>query len=361
MRMTPGFADIDRRLATGLVTQAIQQVWITRHGPPEVLQVREAPMPNPGGSEILIKVVAAGVNFADVLARVGIYPDAPRPPCVIGYEVAGEVVALGRSVSAFSVGDRVIAPTHFGGYSSYVCVPEHQAFPLPEGLGFAEGAALPTTYLTAYQLVIAMGRVQPGETLLVYSAAGGVGLAVIDLAAIIGAKVIGVASSSKHDFLRARGLFGVIDAEADDIVTRVMDLTLGGGVDLALDPNGGRSWRDSNACLRPTGRLGVYGFSAAVVANGRWLPAARALAGVPWLHFTPFSLMNNNRGIFGVNMRHIWQDFAPVHAWMREILAWQAQGKIRLTVGRSFPLADAAAAHRHLQDRSNIGKIVLLP
>src|ERR1700693_4352278 len=112
------------------------QGWITDYGPPEVLQVREAPVPSPGNSEILIRVAAAGVNFADLLARTGIYPDAPKPPCVVGYEVAGEVVELGLAVTSFSIGDRVIAPTHFGGYSSHICVPETQAFPLPSGISF---------------------------------------------------------------------------------------------------------------------------------------------------------------------------------------------------------------------------------
>lgn len=343
------------------MTPTMQQVWITRHGSPEVLQVREAPVPSPNKSEILVKVAAAGVNFADILARTGIYPDAPKPPCVIGYEVAGEVAVLGSSVTSFSIGDRIIAPTHFGGYSSYVCVPEEQAFPLPKGLGFAQGAALPVTYLTAYQLVIAMGRIEPGETILLHSAGGGVGLSVIDLAAIVGAKVIGIASSAKHDFLRARGLYGIIDGQTDDIMARVMKLTNGRGVDLALDAKGGRSWRDSYACLKTTGRLGVYGISSAITLGGRWLPAVRALAGAPWFRFNPLAIMNDNRGIFGVNLRHVWEDFEPARTWMRQILDWQIQGKFTPIVDRSFPFREAALAHRYLQSHSNIGKVVLAP
>ena len=183
----------------------------------------------------------------------------------------------------------------------------------------------------------------------------------IDLAAIIGAGVIGVASSAKHDFLRARGLSGVIDARDTDIVSRVMELTGGRGVDLALDANGGRSWRESYRCLKPTGRLGVYGLAAAVKLGARWVPALRALAGVPWFRFNPLALMNDNRGIFGVNLRHIWEDFDLARMWMHKILEWQAQGRITPVVDRSFPLADAASAHRYLQNRSNIGKVVLLP
>lgn len=217
----------------------MRQVWITRHGGPEVLALREAAMPQPANDQILIKVAASGVNFADIMARLGVYPDAPKPPCVVGYEVAGEIVAAGPAVTAFSTGDRVVALTRFGGYSSHVCVPERQAFALPGALGFAEGAALPVTYLTAYQLMIAMGRLGAGETVLVHSAGGGVGLAAIDLAGIIGAQVIGVASAAKHDFLRRRGVMGLIDSRSKGLVSQVMALTEGRGVDLALDARGG--------------------------------------------------------------------------------------------------------------------------
>ncbi|HEX7967247.1 MAG TPA: zinc-binding dehydrogenase, partial [Stellaceae bacterium] len=279
----------------------MRQVWITRHGPPEVLQVREAAVPRPVDDQILIDVAASGVNFADIMARIGVYPDAPKPPCVVGYEVAGDVAAAGPAARKFSPGDRVIALTRFGGYSSHVCVPERQAFAVPGALGFAEAAALPVTYLTAYQLIVAMGRLRAGEIVLVHSAGGGVGLAAIDLAAIVGAKVIGVASAAKHEFLRRRGVMGLIDARSGSLPSQVRALTEGRGVDLALDARGGRSWRDSYDSLAPTGRLAVFGLAAAVGPLGRWPGLARAIIDVPWLRFTPFRLMNDNRGVFGVN------------------------------------------------------------
>jgi NADPH:quinone reductase-like Zn-dependent oxidoreductase len=338
----------------------MQQVWITRYGPPDVLEPREAPTPTPSAGEVLIKVAAAGVNFADIMARLGLYPDAPKPPCVVGYEVAGEVVAVGPSVAGFKASDRVIALTRFGGYSSHVSVRQEQVFALPPGLDFAQGAALPVTYLTAYQLVVAMGRLRAGETVLVHSAAGGVGLSAIDLATVIGAKAIGVASPAKHDFLRQRGVHGLIDSRATDMVDRVKQLTDGHGVDLVLDARGGRSWRDSYDCLAPTGRLAVFGLATAV-GGGRWIGAARALLGVPWLRFNPLRLMNDNRGIFGVNLGHLWDRHEMIRNWMSQILAWQAQGKITPVLDRSFPFADAAAAHRHIEGRGNIGKVVLIP
>jgi len=343
------------------MAEAMRQVWISRYGPPEVLELREAAMPRPADDQILIKVAASGVNFADIMARRGLYPDAPKSPCVVGYEVAGEVVAAGPAVIGFSPGDRVIALTRFGGYSSHVCVPERQTFALPGGLGFAEGAALPVTYLTAYQLMIAMGRLAAGETVLVHSAGGGVGLAAIDLAAIIGAQVIGVASAAKHDFLRRRGVMGLIDGRAKGLVSQVMALTEGRGVHLALDARGGRSWRDSYDCLAPTGRLAVFGLASAVGPGGRFAAMARAVTSMPWLRFNPFRLMNDNRGIFGVNIGHLWGHIDLLRGAMEQIVEWEALGKVRPVVDRSFRFEEAAAAHRYIEDRHNIGKVVLAP
>jgi len=343
------------------MAETMRQVWIGRYGPPEVLELREAAMPRPADDQILIKVAACGVNFADIMARLGLYPDAPKPPCVVGYEVAGEVAAAGPAVTGFSPGDRVIALSRFGGYSSHVCVAERQAFALPGALGFAEGAALPVTYLTAYQLMIAMGRLGAGETVLVHSAGGGVGLAAIDLAAIIGAQVIGVASAAKHDFLRRRGVMGLIDARAKGLVRQVMALTEGRGVHLALDARGGRSWRDSYDCLAPTGRLAVFGLANAVGPGGRVAAIARAVTSVPWLHFNPFRLMNDNRGIFGVNVGHLWGQIGLLRGAMEQILEWEALGKITPVVDRSFRFEEAAAAHRYIEGRHNIGKVVLAP
>ena len=339
----------------------MRQIWITRHGPPEVLALREAAEPSPSPGEVLIAVAAAGVNFADIMARRGVYPDAPKPPCVVGYEVAGKVAAVGTGANQFAVGQNVVALTRFGGYSSHVVVPEGRVFALPAGLDAGHGAALPITYLTAYQLVIAMGRLAKGETVLVHSAGGGVGLSAIELARIVGAEVIGVASAAKHDFLRHRGVTRLIDSRAGDLAAQVKALTAGRGVDLALDPIGGRSWRESYECLAPLGRLGVFGFAAAANRQGRWLPMLRAAAGVPWLRLTPLALMNANRGMFGVNLGHLWGENEMLRRWLGDILRWQAEGKINPVVDRSFPLSEAAAAHTYIEARRNTGKILLVP
>ena len=339
----------------------MHQIWITRHGPPEVLALCEGKVPSLGTGSVLIKVAAAGVNFADIMARRGVYPDAPKPPCVVGYEVAGEVIDLGAGVTHFAAGQKVVALTRFGGYSTYVAVPEVQVFPLPAGLTLERGAALPLTYLTAYQLIIAMGRLSAGETVLIHSAGGAVGLSAIELARIVGASIIGVASTAKHEFLRSRGLTHVVDARTEDLVARVKTLTEGRGVDLALDPIGGRSWRDSYQCLAPCGRLGVFGFAAATQGGGRWLSMLRAAARVPWLSLTPLALMNANRGVFGVNLGHLWEHATLLRGWLEAILRWQAEGKIDPVVDRTFPFIEAAAAHAYIEARRNIGKVLLVP
>src|SRR5271165_5058810 len=193
----------------------MRQVWITRAGPPEVLQTREAPDPEPKAGEIRVRVAAAGINFADLMARVGLYPDAPKIPCVIGYEASGTVDAVGTGVTDLHPGDRVLAMPHFGGYTDTLVVPAEQAFRMPEKMTFEEGAALPVVYLTAYNMMLFTGTTRPGSTILIHSAAGGVGLAAIQIARTRNCTIFGTASPGKHDFLRKQGVQHPLDSNAD--------------------------------------------------------------------------------------------------------------------------------------------------
>ena len=172
----------------------VRAVVITRHGPPEVLQVQERPEPAPGAGQVLIDVRAAGINFADLMARLGLYPDAPKPPCVVGYEVAGTVTAVGGGVDRFAVGDRVAAPVRFGGYAERAVSTADGAFALPDEMSFEEGAAIPVNYATAWEGIDRGGNLQPGERVLIHSAGGGVGIAATQLAKRAGAEVWGTAS-----------------------------------------------------------------------------------------------------------------------------------------------------------------------
>ncbi len=216
----------------------MRQIWIPKAGPPEVLEIREAPDPQPKRGEIRIRVQAAGVNFADIVGRLGIYPDLPPMPVVVGYEVAGRVDGVGDGVDSVWQDRDVLALTRFGGYSDVICVPEAQVAQRPDGMSAETGAALPVNYLTAYQLVCVMGGLRSRETMLVHSAGGGVGIAAIQLARHIGANVIGTASARKHEYLKQLGVGHCIDYRTEDFEQRVHEITHGAGVELVLDAVG---------------------------------------------------------------------------------------------------------------------------
>lgn len=241
----------------------MRQVWITGVGGPGKLQVREAPDPQPKDGEVRIRVHAAGVNFADILAREGLYPDAPKLPAVVGYEVSGVVDALGAGADEALRDKEVFALTRFGGYSEYVIVPADRAIPKPETLSHEQAAAIPVNYLTAWQLLVVMGSLKPTESVLIHNAGGGVGLAAIDIARHVGAKIYGTASAAKHAFLKERGLDHPIDYRTGDWSAELERLTQGRGVELITDPIGGAHWRKSYRALRATGRLGMFGASTA--------------------------------------------------------------------------------------------------
>lgn len=339
----------------------MRQVWITRRGAPEVLELREAPDPQPGPGELRIRVEATGVNFADILARMGLYVNAPPLPSVAGFEVAGRVDAVGENVARDWLGRDVLAPTRFGGYADVVCVPENQAFERPEGMSPEEGATIPVNYLTAYAALLVMGSLKPGERVLVHSAGGGVGVAALDICRIVGATAFGTASSWKHEFLRGRGAAHLIDYRTTDWEAELRELTDGRGVHIALDPLGGGSWRKSYRSLSPTGRLVVFGASEAAPGQRRSWPAVlRMFARVPWLLFNPFRLLSDSRAIVGVHLLHLGAEQERARDWMAQILGWYREGRFRSHVDRAFPLEEAAAAHRYIQERKNLGKIVLV-
>ncbi|MBM4269927.1 MAG: zinc-binding dehydrogenase [Deltaproteobacteria bacterium] len=340
----------------------MRQVWIPRPGPPEVLEVREAPDPTPGAGAVRIRVEAAGVNFADIAARLGTYQDCPPMPVVVGYEVAGRVDAVGSGVDRSWEGKDVLAMTRFGGYSDVACVPLPQVFERPSGLDAAAGAALPVNYMTAWQLVVVMGGLARGDRVLIHSAGGGVGVAVTQIARHLGATVIGTASRGKHDFLRALGVDHCIDYRTEDFVARVREITGGRGVELALDAVGGSSFAKSYEILGATGRLGMFGLSAGTTGKDRSrLDFLRAVVAMPWLKFNPVALMNGNKGVFGVNMGRMWDEIDRLRPWMGRILDLWREGVTRPVVDRTFPFSEAAAAHHYLQDRKNQGKVLLVP
>lgn len=331
----------------------MQQIWIPRAGPPKVLEVRDAPDPTPAPGEVRIAVEAAGVNFADLMARAGAYPDAPPMPCVVGYEVAGRVDAVGDGVDPGRIGEPVLALCRFGGYTTHRCVPASQAVVRPASLGAVEAAAIPVNYLTAWMMLRIYTQPQPGDRVLVLSAAGGVGVAAMDLLRPTGAEVWGSAGTSKHAFLRERGFHHVLDSHTGARPDVKMDII--------LDPVGGASWSLGLDQLRAGGRLLCFGFSASAgETRSLWATLQAGLA-VPWLRINPVSLMNDNKGVLGVNMGHLWDEADRVGGWVRQIVAMYADGHLRPHVHATLPFSRAAEAHQILHDRLNMGKVVLVP
>jgi synaptic vesicle membrane protein VAT-1 len=336
----------------------MRQAVITRHGAADVFEMRESPDPVPGDGEIRIRVRAAGINFSDILTRIGLYPDAPKPPVVVGYEVSGIVDAVGGGVTTHRAGDRVVALTRFGGYADRVVVPAPFAFPIPAGLDDAAAAAIPVNYLTALIALYRMANVAAGETVLIHGAGGGVGIAATQLARLRGATILGTASASKHAAIREHGVTHAIDYRAADVVAEVRGLTNGRGVDVVLDPIGGRSFADSYRLLAPLGRLVMYGVSS--IAPGERRSVWRALTTMVRMpRFKPLSMMNGNRGVFGLNLGHLWDERRQLVDAMTLLLQEVSVGRLQPVVSRTFPLEQAADAHRFMQSRSNIGKIVL--
>ena len=341
----------------------MRQIWISKAGPPETLVLKEAPDPNPRAGEARIRVEASGINFADVMGRMGLYPDLPKIPVVPGYEVAGRVDAVGEGVDPAWIGRNVFAlMTRFGGYADVVCAPTGRIFARPEGMSAEQGAAIPIAYLTAWQLIVVMGGLKSGETMLVHSAGGGVGIAATQIAKHLGAKVIGTASAAKHQELRALGVDHLIDYRTEDFEKRAREITQGRGVELILDAVGGELLKKGYRLLAPTGRLGVFGASSAARSKtGGMLGMVSMLAGTPWLQFNPLSLMNANKGVFGVNLGHMWDEGDRMAGWMAELIRLWEQGAIKPRIARTFSFGEAAAAASFYSRPQQLGKSAAHP
>jgi NADPH:quinone reductase-like Zn-dependent oxidoreductase len=343
----------------------MRAVVITKHGGPEVLQVQERPDPAVGPGEVRIEVKAAGINFADTMARTGLYPDAPKLPCVVGYEVAGTVESVGEGVEAVKPGDRVLAGTRFNGQSELVTVPENMVYELPEQLSFEEGAAFPVNYATAQAGLVVMGGLKQGERVLIHAAAGGVGIAATQIAKGIGAEVFGTASASKHDAIRQQGVDHAIDYRTQDFAAEVRRITGDEGIDVAFDALGPSSFRKDYRLLRPGGRLIMYGVSELQTGERRSLPTAlRTLAkspfsSMPW--WKGLGLLNENKGVFGLNMLSWWDAEGSFERVLKPLIPALQEGRLKPVVAEAFSFERAPDAHRFIAERRNVGKVVLVP
>jgi NADPH:quinone reductase-like Zn-dependent oxidoreductase len=333
----------------------VRAVVITRHGAPDVLEVQERPDPVVGPGQVRVEVRAAGLNFAEVMARQGLYADAPKPPCVVGYEVAGTVAELGAGVTGVSVGDRVMAGTEFGGHAEQVVVGEAETIPLPDALSFEQGAAIPVNYATAWAALVAYANVQPGERVLIHAAAGGVGIAATQIARPLGVELWGTASPSKHDAIRGFGIEHPVDYRQDGWEQGLPPF------DVILDALGGASFNRSYKLLRPGGRLVAYGASTVVSGDKRNLLKAAPQALRMVRGFDLIKQMADSKAVIGLNMLSLWKDRGSLLPWIEPLSTLIADGSLQPVVHEAVPFDRAADAHRIIQERRNVGKVVLVP
>lgn len=341
----------------------MRAIVVPRHGPPDVFEEREVEERRLSPQDVRVRVEAAGVNFADLMGRVGLYPDAPPLPYAPGYEVAGVVEEAGDRVPAtLAPGTRVVAVTRFWGYADRVRAPAYAAAPLPAALPFPVAAALPVSYLTAHLALVHVGNAKPGERVLVHGAAGGVGLAVLDLARPLGLELYATAGSDeKCRMLEARGVRAAVNYRTTDYEAALKEATRQRGFHLVLDPLGPESFAKGLRLLAPLGRIVCYGFSQLVTGPKRnlWHAVTTYLSKHK---VNPVTLMNANAGVFGLNLAHLFEERELLSRGLAELVARAERGEVAPTIAASFPLtaAGASAAHTCLHERRNVGKVLLV-
>ena len=337
-------------------------ILIERHGPPHVLIERAVPLPDPGPEEVQLRVLAAGVNFADLVMRAGMYGTVPPRPYSPGFEVAAEIVQVGERVEGWRPGDRAVALIRYGGYARELVVNAGHLFRYPDSLSAVEAAAIPVAFLTAWVALFETGTSRPGGVVLALSAGGGVGTAAVQLAVWRGLRVIGTAGTeAKRTFVvRDLGAEACFDSRGD-WEPEVAALVGARAVDIALDAMGGSSTAACRRLLAPLGRLVFYGMSEAFPLQRRsWARAAWTWLRTPRFH--PLELIQPNAGICGVHLLHLGTKEHLLRAALGEIHEAVGRGELRPVVDRTFQLTQGGAieAHRYLHARQNLGKVVLV-
>ena len=337
----------------------MRAVEIARFGPPEVLQISRVPLPGITDTDVRVSVKAIGVNFADLFARLGYYPAIPKPPFIPGLEFAGIVDGVGKSVKGFRKGDRVLGVSRLNAYAEFVSVPSGLLTRMPKRMTFTEAAALSVTYLTAYHGLVTLGQAKKGESLLLHAASGGVGTAALQIAKHLGLRVFAtVGSHSKIQTAQDLSADVVINYTGQDFAEVVRRETNGDGVDLILDSVGGKVFRKGWRLLRPMGRYVLYGFAAAASPKG--VPKIKALvesAAFPLIY--PPSIVPRNISLSGFNLYFLFDRIAYLQQAMRKLLVWYEKGIVRPVIGGEYPFEKIQEAHRFLQSRKSIGKIVV--
>jgi NADPH:quinone reductase-like Zn-dependent oxidoreductase len=342
----------------------VKRVVVRRAGGWDRLELEEAADPSPGDGEVLVRTDGAGVNFADVVVRMGLYESAKKYvgwPITPGFEVAGAVARVGHGVTDLAPGARVIALTRFGGYTTHLVVPRDQVFRVPHGFTSSEAAAFPVVYLTAWYALFELAGAKAGMRVLVHSAAGGVGGALLQLARVAGCTAVGVVgATAKVDAARAAGAAVVIDKSREDL-WRMAKRHAPDGYDAVFDANGVETLRESYEHLASPGRLVVYGF-ATMLPRGRGRPSWPKLA-ADWVRtprFDPLRLTNDNHSVMGFNLSYLFERKAVLAPAVEQLVAWADERKVAPPRVTEFALEDVAAAHRALESGTTAGKLVLV-
>jgi NADPH2:quinone reductase len=329
----------------------MRAVILTRHGGPEVLRITDIPTPAPRAGEVRVQIRTIGINFAEVLSRRGLYSWAPRLPYILGMEGFGEIDALGDGVTAHGVGDPVIVGTQFGTYAEFICVPAERALPAPRGFSPEQNAAFAVGHLTAWIGLMEMARLRASDTLLVTSAAGGVGSAAVQIGAKLGARVIGAAGRGKQDAVRALGAHIALDYSQRDWHAQL------GEVNVVLEMSGGEIYRTALRHLAPMGRLVIAGASGAFPRSRNPFARLASLRDLPRA-----SILDMLRRSYGVMSFHVgWLlDAGIIQPQWRDLVRFTEEHRIEPVVARTFAFDEIADAHRMLEERRNVGKVVVV-
>ncbi|KAL2295223.1 hypothetical protein Nmel_018384 [Mimus melanotis] len=322
------------------------------------VQARRAADPRPG--EVSVSVRACGLNFADVMARQGLYDRLPPPPICPGMECAGTIRALGDGVRDRQVGDKVMVLARSGLWQEVVNVPASQTFPMPEGMSFEEAAALLVNYITAYMVLFDFGNLRPNQSVLIHMAAGGVGTAAIQLCKTVeNVTIFGTASASKHNFLKESGVAHPIDYRTMDYAEEIRKISPK-GVDIVLDPLGGSDTSKAFNLLKPMGKLITYGAANLITGQKKNL---MAMAKTWWNQFsiTALQLLSQNKAVCGYHLGYLDEEVELVRSVVAKLADLYSQGKIKPKIDSVWPFDQVAEAMRQMQEKKNVGKVILVP
>ena len=336
----------------------MKSVILTKYGSPDVLKVREFENPQPNPNEVRIRVHYAGINFAEIMARMKLYPGGPKPGEILGGEVGGIIDKIGKDVQGLNIGQKVMGLSLNGSYTSHVCMNSDSIIPIPKNYNLDEAAAFPVIYITAYMMIFDLGNLQDDDTFLIHGAGGGVGTAAIQLAKTKNVKIIGTSSAWKHEKIYDMGGDKCIDYNNEDIEKKIMDYTSGKGVDLVIDPLGAKNYKLSYRCLSKMGKLIIYGDQKFVQGDKlKPLVAMKEVFSMP--KYKPMDLMPNNKAVMGYHLGRFKGHEWKIKRSIKNLTKLVHANNIRPVIDKVFSFKDAAQAHQHIQSRKNFGKVLL--